>query len=258
MIAMDYPALFLASWKIIWKSIYLWLFAAITATGSIFAFLMLPGLFSIISLFVQYLCTLVGSACLIRAVYEIEQNKRLNFIGLLVNIKPLLGRLFLIQLITFSLALILVAPLSYLLFQVFTEAPDIIHLSLWFIVSVSLVFSVYGILSFFPAPNVIIRESSVGYALRHGLRELIGSFKPVVVISLFSLMISLLFIVVTALIVFYSAGGLTQDINSIALYLSYRDFTRTSIGSLFLIGLAFLLTPYMHSLSTITYLEITK
>ena len=183
---MNYPVLFSMAWKIIWKSAYLWIFAAIITISSILAFLKLPGLFSIISLIVQYLCTLVGTACLVRAVYAIEQNERPNIVDLLVSTKPLLGRLFLIHLITFSLALLLIGPLSYWLFKAFTDAPDNIHIALWFTVSSIIVFFVFGVLSFFPVLNVMIRESSVGYALEHGLRTLIGNYKPVAVIPIFS------------------------------------------------------------------------
>jgi hypothetical protein len=258
MMVMNYPALFSKAWKNIWKSIYLWFFAAIITIGSILAFLKLPGLISLISLIVQYLCTLVGTACLVRTVYEIEQNNKSNIKSILGNTKPLLWRIFLVHLITFSMALLLIAPLSYWLFKLSTDAPDNIHIALWFTASTIIVFFVFGVLSFFPVPNVIIRESSVGYALRHGLRTLIGNYKPVAVISILFWMISLLEIILPALVVFYSAGGSTHNLNSVSIFSSYLYFTRTNLGSLILIAITFFLMPFEASLSTMVYLEIAK
>jgi hypothetical protein len=258
MMVMNYPVLFSKTWKNIWKSIYLWFFAAIITIGSILAFLKLPGLLSLISLIVQYLCTLVGSACLVRTIYEIEQNNKIKIKDLLGSIKPLLGRLFLIHLITFSLALLLIAPLSYWLFRAFTDSLDNIHIALWFTTTSILVFFVFGVLSFFPVPNVIIRESSVGCALRNGLRTLIGNYKPVAVISILFWLISTLEMVLPALVVFYLAGGPTHNLNSISIFSAYLYFTKTFFGPLIMIAITFFLMPFEVSLSTMVYLEIAK
>ena len=61
-----------------------------------------------------------------------------------------------------------------------------------------------------------------------------------------------------ALVVYYSAGGSTHNLNSVSMFTSYLNFSRTNLGALILIAITFFLTPFEVSLSTMAYLKITK